>query len=161
MNRFVKPLNSPTNFKPFELPATQMINTLAHAEKQQDDVTQGLYEVLDYEFPYIDIDPNEEAYNYIKQDIESGVDKTLEGNTGDLRGLKGNVLNLQRNIKSRATKSNGDIYKLSSDYARYDAWKKENAELAKTEPLRYKLHEKIYLNELEKEGGSLKSSSYS
>ena len=158
MNRFTQPLQSPTNFKPYELPFEQMVQTLGIAEQQNDAARSGVFEILDFEFPYIPTQSNQIAYETIKQDIGEGVDGMLQGNTGDLRGLRGNILNMQRGLKNRATRKDGDIYKLSSDYANYKAWEETNAEVAKTDPTRYMQYKGKYLEDLENKGGSLSSS---
>lgn len=158
MNRFTQPLQSPTNFKPYELPFEQMVQTLGIAEQQNDAARSGVFEILDFEFPYIPTQSNQIAYETIKQDIGEGVDGMLQGNTGDLRGLRGNILNMQRGLKNRATRKDGDIYKLSSDYANYKAWEETNAEVAKTNPTRYMQYKTKYLEDLENKGGSLSSS---
>lgn len=158
MNRFTQPLQSPTNFKPYELPFEQMVQTLGIAEQQNDAARSGVFEILDFEFPYIPTQSNQIAYETIKQDIGEGVDGMLQGNTGDLRGLRGNILNMQRGLKNRATRKDGDIYKLSSDYATYKAWEKTNEEVAKTDPTRYMQYKSKYLKDLEDKGGSLSSS---
>jgi hypothetical protein len=157
VNRYFTPAQTPQGFVPFQLPFEAMAQTAMLAQEQQDTVNEGLYNILDTDFNYIPIAPNEEAHKNILGDISSNVDRIRAmSENGDLRGLKGETYNYARTLKKSAT--SGDIYKLSSDYARLAKWEEDNKDRKLDDPTSYYAARQQAINNLEAAGGSLKSS---
>lgn len=157
INRYFTPAQTPQGFVPFQLPFEQMAQTAILAQQQQDATNEGLYNILDTDFPYIqEVDANKQAADRIKQGIETDVNnvRALSEN-GDLRGLKGEVYNLARKVKKNAT--SGEIYRLASDYQRLLAWEEANKEQRKLQPGTYAIARQQAIKNLEAAGGSLNS----
>jgi len=158
VNRFMTPAQMPQTFSPYVLPFEQMAKTLAVAESQYQAAQQGLYDVLDTDFAYIDVDANVEARAGILEDIQNKVQQTVDlSKDGDLRKIGNEIFNLQRSTKKRMTHQDGDIYKMASDYAGLQKWMEDNKEMSLKEPERYNDFIRRAKERLQAEGGSLQS----
>lgn len=117
INQFFVPAKLPNISPFFQLPYEQLQKYMETQQLKQDYNKANLAEGIATTFDYIPVGHIAENAANIYQDILNKADKILEqSKTGDLRNMTSDIYNFRKELQSRMSNPEGDIYKHIVNY---------------------------------------------